>query len=175
MSRLDSFIRRLQAQRSCLARCAELIANMPGPVFEIGLGNGRTYDHLKEICPRREIYVFERKVAAHPDCVPPADRLFEGPIEETLPILAGRFGGVVALIHADIGSGRAEVDRRITDFLSSQCPIFMRPGGILLTDMRLVVPRCELLPLPEGVAAGRYSIYRQKAPGMTNLEPAPSA
>ena len=64
MSRLDSFIRRMQGQRDCLNRAAELIAGIPGPVLELGLGNGRTYDHLKEILPDREIFVFDRRIAA---------------------------------------------------------------------------------------------------------------
>ena len=39
MSRLDSFLRRLQAQRGCLNDAAALVGARPGPVFELGLGN----------------------------------------------------------------------------------------------------------------------------------------
>jgi hypothetical protein len=46
-SRLDSFIRRLEAQRACLDWAAQEIAAVPGEVVELGLGNGRTYDHLR--------------------------------------------------------------------------------------------------------------------------------
>ncbi len=70
MSRLDSAIRRLQAQRACLDAAAALVAGLPGPVLELGLGNGRTYDHLREILPAREIFVFERRIAAHPASIP---------------------------------------------------------------------------------------------------------
>ena len=49
MSRLDSFIRRMQAQRDCLNAAAGLIADVPGVVFDLGLGNGRTFDHLREV------------------------------------------------------------------------------------------------------------------------------
>ncbi|HTY69417.1 MAG TPA: class I SAM-dependent methyltransferase, partial [Alphaproteobacteria bacterium] len=38
MSRLDSFIRRLQAQRACLDWAIQAIRSLPGPVLEIGLG-----------------------------------------------------------------------------------------------------------------------------------------
>ena len=38
MSRLDSFIRRLEAQRACLNNAAQLIAGVPGNVLEFGLG-----------------------------------------------------------------------------------------------------------------------------------------
>ena len=54
MSRLDSFIRRLEAQRACLNRAAALISGIDGIVLELGLGNGRTYDHLRELFPDRE-------------------------------------------------------------------------------------------------------------------------
>ena len=53
VSRLDSFIRRLQAQRACLEVAIARIADLPGPVLEFGLGNGRTYDHLRELLPTR--------------------------------------------------------------------------------------------------------------------------
>ncbi len=67
MSRLDSVIRRLQAQRACLNKAAGLVGGLPGAVLELGLGNGRTFDHLREILPGREIFVLEREVAAHTD------------------------------------------------------------------------------------------------------------
>ncbi|MHA1546704.1 MAG: class I SAM-dependent methyltransferase, partial [Alphaproteobacteria bacterium] len=65
MSRLDSVIRRLTAQRSCLDQAAKMIGTVPGIVVELGLGNGRTFDHVREILPEREIFVFERQVKAH--------------------------------------------------------------------------------------------------------------
>ena len=49
MSRLDSFIRRIGAQRNVLNAVAQRIAAIDGPVLELGLGNGRTYDHLREL------------------------------------------------------------------------------------------------------------------------------
>ena len=55
MSRLDSFIRRLVAQRACLDHAAQLIGGLDGAVLELGLGNGRTYDHLRSLFPGREI------------------------------------------------------------------------------------------------------------------------
>ena len=78
MSRLDSFIARMQAQRDCLNFLKPGVEALAGPILEVGLGNGRTYDHLRTLFPGRDIYVFERKVAAHPDCIPPAERLFLG-------------------------------------------------------------------------------------------------
>ena len=88
MSRLDSFIARMQAQRDCLNFLKPAVDALPGPILEVGLGNGRTYDHLRDLFPGRDIYVFERKVAAHPDCIPPDDRLFLGEARQSIP--AGR-------------------------------------------------------------------------------------
>src|SRR3954447_20948645 len=107
MSRLDSFIRRLEAQRACLDLAAELTRHLDGVALELGLGNGRTYDHLRSILPERDIYVCERRVAAHPDCVPPPDRLILGDMRETLTAARDRFGDRVALVHFDVGTGDA--------------------------------------------------------------------
>ena len=55
MSRLDSFIRRMSAQRDILNDLGPKLAAVPGLVFEFGLGSGRTYDHLREVLPGRRI------------------------------------------------------------------------------------------------------------------------
>ena len=61
MSRLDSAIARLKAQRVCLGVAAEMLSELPGHVLELGLGNGRTYDHIRGLMPERKIYVFDRR------------------------------------------------------------------------------------------------------------------
>ena len=166
MSRLDSFIRRLEAQRRCLEAGLAAIAGIEGPVFELGLGNGRTYDHLREALGReascgqgrrREIFVFERKLAAHPDCRPDERHLFEGELGETLPGALARFGGRVALIHADLGSGQPEQDRATSALLSRLVPDLLVPGGLCLSDQPL--KGLTSAPLPKGVAPGRYYFY----------------
>ena len=103
MSRLDIFINRMVSQRACLNHAAALTAQMDGPIFELGLGNGRTYHHMVEIMPDRDIYVFERAVASNPDSTPPDDRLMLGDVFETLPAALRRFGPTASLIHADLG------------------------------------------------------------------------
>lgn len=160
MSRLDFNIRRLQAQRACLNRAAELIRGLPGPVFELGLGNGRSYDHLREILPEREIFVFEREVAAHPDCIPNAAHLFEGDFRETLPAVAERFAHAVALVHADIGSANPERDARLAGFIAEQLPTIVRPGGVVTADRDVGFADADAIPLPDGFPAGTYFLYR---------------
>jgi len=160
VSRLDSFIRRLQAQRACLDRAAELIRELPGPILELGLGNGRTYDHLRERLPERDIYVCERQVAAHPDCIPPARFLIIGDVRETLPEARARLGAAVALIHADLGSGDDESNRRQAAELAPLIAGLLQPGGIVVSDQAFVAPRLRPLELPAGIKPGRYFLYR---------------
>ncbi|WP_374310211.1 class I SAM-dependent methyltransferase [Dongia sp.] len=157
MSRLDSFIRRLEAQRSCLGTAAERTGKLPGIVLELGLGNGRTFDHLREICPGREIYVFDRQVAAHPDCIPAPDRLFIGDFTATLPQALARLGaGAAAFIHVDLGSGDAEASQALAARLAPDIAALMAPGAVVVSDQPITAPALHPLPLPDGVKPGRY-------------------
>lgn len=161
MSRLDSAIRRLQAQRACLDLAAELIAGLPGAIFELGLGNGRTYDHMRSSMPEREIFVFERKVAAHPDCIPDDEHLFLGDFADSVPRITERFAGQVALVHGDIGAGRPEIDAQNAALLDRNLPPLLTPGAVLAFDQDMLLSGCERLDLPEGVRPGRYFLYRK--------------
>ncbi len=160
MSRLDSFIRRLEAQRACLELAARLIADLPGPVVEIGLGNGRTYDHLRCLLPDRPIFVFDRRLDAHPACRPPEDRLFLGDIARTLPTALGRMRRRAALVHADIGSGDPAATARTARKLARYLPAIVAPGAIIASDQPIEARWIEPLPLPEGIEPGRYHLYR---------------
>ncbi len=100
MSRLDSVIARLMAQRACLDFACAAISDIAGPVLELGLGNGRTYDHLRSRLPERRIFVFERQISAHPDCVPPDQDVFLGDFLQHLPVALDRTGRPAALVHA---------------------------------------------------------------------------
>ena len=160
MSRLESFIRRLQAQRACLDHAVGLIRDVPGPVLELGLGNGRTYDHLRERLPQRDIYVCDRQVAAHPDCIPPPRFLILGDVRETLPRARARIGDAVALIHADLGSGDPEANRRQAAELAPLIADLLRPGSIVVSDQAFATPHLQPLDLPAGVKPGRYFLYR---------------
>jgi S-adenosyl-L-methionine methyltransferase len=163
VSRLDSFIRRLQAQRACLDHAVELIRDLPGPVLELGLGNGRTYDHLRERLPGREIYVCDRQVAAHPDCIPPAPFLILGDVRDTLPQLANRIGASVALVHADLGSGDEAASRRQAAELAPLIAALLQSGGIVVSDQPMSIARLRPLALPDGVKPGRYYLYRAES------------
>jgi hypothetical protein len=160
MSRLDSFIARMQAQRDCLNFLKPAIDALPGPLFEVGLGNGRTYDHLRCLFPGRDIYVFERKVAAHPDCIPPDDRLFLGEARDTLAEAAGRLGATGALVHTDLGTGDHAANMAMGAWLGPALDRLTARGGYVLANQALDVPGWQRLPEPPGVPRDRYFLYR---------------
>ena len=161
MSRLDSFIRRLEAQRACLDRAAELIRDIDGFVLELGLGNGRTYDHLRSLFPTRAIYVCERQVAAHPDCVPPPEMLILGDMRQTLIAAQGRLGGRIAFAHLDVGTGDRAANQVLAAELTPSLMPLLCPGAVLAADPAIDCPDLEMLPLPAGIAPGRYHLYRR--------------
>ena len=161
MSRLDSFIRRLEAQRACLELAADLVAGMDGDVLELGLGNGRTYDHLRKLFPHRKIYVCERTVAAHPDCVPPLHLLLLGDMRETLPAVRNRLADRVVLAHLDSGNGEATASRALADHLTPLIVPLLQLNGVLVSEPAITADQLSALPLPGGVEPGRYNLYRR--------------
>ncbi|HTE79253.1 MAG TPA: class I SAM-dependent methyltransferase [Reyranella sp.] len=160
MSRLDSFIARMQAQRDCLnfLKCA--VDALPGPILEVGLGNGRTYDHLRDLFPGRDIHVFERQVAAHPDCIPPADRLFLGEARGSLGHAAHQLGPTAALIHTDLGTGDHAANMAMGQWLGPALDALAARGGYILANQALDVARWQRQPEPPGVPKDRYFLYR---------------
>ena len=161
MSRLDSFIHRLEAQRACLGLAAQMVCGLDGPVLELGLGNGRTYDHLRELFPERDIFVCERRVAAHPECIPPAELLLLGDMRETLPVARGRLEGRVALAHLDSGTGEPDASRALAAALAPLILPLLRPDGVLVSEPVIDFPELVALALPQNVASDRYHLYRR--------------
>ncbi len=159
MSRLDSFIRRLSAQRTVLDWAAQAIRDVSGPVLEVGLGNGRTFDHLREKLPGRDIYAFDRADNAHPQSKPAGDLLVLGEFSVTLPAFAARHGAVAALIHCDTGSGDAAANARQAAWLSDLVPTLGRTGAIVLSDQRLTHPRLSVMTPPVEIPPERYFLY----------------
>ena len=161
MNRLDSFIRRLEAQRACLEAAADLVAGLDGDVLELGLGNGRTYDHLRKLFPHRKIYVCERTVAAHPDCVPPSELLLLGDMRETLPAARARLTDRVVLAHLDPGNGEIAASKALADHLAPLIVPLLQLNGVLVSEPAVTADELSALPLPDGIEAGRYNLYRR--------------
>ena len=161
MSRLDSFIRRLEAQRTCLDMAAELVDGLDGAALELGLGNGRTYDHLRELCPDRQIYVCERSVAVHPDCVPPSEFLLLGDMRDTLRAAREWLEGRIALAHLDPASGDVAASRALAVELVPLIVPLLCQNAVLVSEPSIAAPELARLDPPEGVADGRYNLYRR--------------
>lgn len=159
MSRLDLFIDRMVSQRACLDHALRQTAALGGPVFELGLGNGRTYHHLRERTPDRDIYVFERAVASHPDSTPADDRLILGDVNETLPQALARFGATASLVHADLGGHNREKNDIFARKVSPLIEPLIAPGGLMVSSDRMYFERLTEQPLPEGAVPGRCFIY----------------
>ena len=165
MSYLDNFISRMMAQRTCIDLSRDLIRNVEGPILEFGLGHGRTYDHILQTFPERDVYVFEMVVSPNVFVRPPEALLFEGDIHHTLKTAATRLPRKAAMAHSDLGlkdrDGAVPIVASIIEYL----PSLIAPGGLYIsnTDISLVhghLPKAfKELDIPE-VPKGRYFIYR---------------
>ncbi len=159
MSRLDSFINRLTAQRDLLNHILrENLLPSEGAILELGLGNGRTFNHLRELWPDRRIIVFDRAIAAHKSSIPDEKNIVLGEIETTA---AGFAGQDAAMVHADIGTGYDDVDARTLRWLPNLTVSLLAPGGIAASGLPLDHPQLAALPLPPGIAPDRYFLYRR--------------
>ena len=158
MSRLTHMANRLITQGLCLDAAARLIEGVAGPVLEIGLGKGRTYDHLREILPGREIFAFDRDVHAPPDLVSDAAHLILGDFRDTLPRVPATIGAAV-LAHADIGSDDRAADAELAAAVAASLGECLAPGAIVATDRAMDGQGWAALDLPDG-AGWPYFMYR---------------
>jgi len=150
-------IRRLTAQRDILDMlCSGEIPE--GPILELGLGNGRTYDHLRARLPGRRIIAFDRALAAHKSSIPPEGDLVLGEIRETAEQFAK---GEAALVHVDIGTGYEDKDARTLEWLPQLMVRLLKAGGIAVSGLPLVHPELQPMPIPETVPQDRYFLYRR--------------
>ena len=161
MSRLDIFINRMVSQRACLNHAVALTEGQPGPVFELGLGNGRTYHHMREILPEREIFVFERAVASNPDSTPADDMLLLGDVYDTLPAALERFGPTARLIHADLGGHNLAKNDAFARAISPLVEPLLAQGGLMVSSDRMYFEGLTEIPLPADAVPGRCFIYQR--------------
>ena len=157
MSRLESMRRRLSAQIDGLNWAANQIADIKGDVLELGLGNGRTFDHLRQQLPDRRIWVIDREMNAHPSCVPPRSDFLQGDADEMLQQLA-RAGGRLALVHYELGIGVADHDTALSTKMSQHIAPLMAPGGLIISQDPM--EGFDPIKGPDSVDAKRYLFYR---------------
>ncbi|MBB1251150.1 class I SAM-dependent methyltransferase [Rhizobium sp. G21] len=159
MSRLDSFIRRLLAQRDILNAIAEDARRLDGDVLELGLGNGRTYDHLRELFPEKRIIAFDRDERRDQISRPDDRDMVVGEIQETI---APYLTGAAAVVHADIGTGNPDRDAVTLTWLPETMARALTTGGIAISGLPLDHDAFASFPQPEGVPDGRYFLYRRR-------------
>jgi hypothetical protein len=166
MSRLDSHIQQKIAQRDTIDLAARWLGDRQEWIVEFGLGNGRSYSHLRERFPGREIFCFDRVEHAHPKSRPPADHLILGEFPDVLadPALHRRFEGRVMLLHVDVGSGGPE-DEVIPEQVVERTYRWLVPGAIVLSDQDLTLSAAwHLAPTDTGASVQhgeRYRVYRR--------------
>jgi len=148
----------MTAQRDILNHICPEVATMEGLVLELGLGNGRTFHHLRERLPGRRIVVFDREVGAHTSSIPDAENLVLGDIRET----ARRFIGIdAALVHADIGTGYDDRDAVTATWLPDLIAGMLRVGGYAVSGTPLDHSQLLRLPAPTSEPADRYFLCRR--------------
>jgi hypothetical protein len=163
MTRLDLFIARMVSQRACIDHAIALSGHMTGPVYELGLGNGRTFDHIRAMLGTRALYVFERSVASNPASTPDVDQMVLGDVCETLPMMLARLGPVASFVHADLGGHNLKKNDTFARAVSPQVEAVMAQGGIMVSSDRMYFDTMEELPLPDGALEGRAFIYQKTA------------
>jgi len=150
-------LRRLSAQRDGLDWAANAVADTPGDALDLGLGNGRTYDHMRARMPHRRIWVIDRVLQCHPSCVPPKDDFLEGEAEPMPRALKNKDARIV-LAHHDFGFGIKDQDAAEAARLSPLIAAVMAPGGLLVSGQPLV--GFDQIAGPETIAPDRYLFYR---------------
>ena len=162
-TRLERLLFRLEAQHRCLNWAFSEIRDKPGVVFELGLGHGRTYDHMRRHLPERDIFVFDREIDCFPDCTPDAVHLMLGKLSDTLPAARDRFAGKAVLVNSDVGTYDEAYNTEVAALVSRHLRELLAPNAIVLSDLPLTLPGARPLPLPEGVRSERYFLHRSPA------------
>ena len=167
MSRLDFHIEQKIAQRDSIDLAAQRLHGRPGWVVEFGLGRGRSYSHLAERFPDREIYCFDRELATNPGWGPPADRVIVGDLAAVLedPAVQARFAGRVILAHLDLAWGES-MSTRVHRLVVDRTRSWLLPGAWILSDRDVPLdPAWNLVPIPaaDGVGhAHRFFRYEHR-------------
>jgi len=161
ITRLEKTLYRLQAQHACLTWAFDKIADRPGPIFELGLGLGRSFNHMRHKLGERskDILVFEREVRCYPDCQPDDEQLVIGDLDKTLPAAARQHAGTVVLAHSDVGSMDKDHNAKMSALVSKNLGPALADGAIVMSDLPLDISGCTPHPLPAEARTDRYYLY----------------
>jgi hypothetical protein len=165
MNRLEDMIARLFTQRAYIGAAAGMIAHLEGPVLEVDLGKGRTYSHLKQIFPDREIFAFDNDLHALPDVIPSDGYLLLGDFRDTLLAMADRQDRPAVLAHADTGSEDHAADAALARDIAGPLVDLVAAQGLGLSDRELPHRQLETIDPPKadrpsGIDPWPYFMYR---------------
>lgn len=176
MTRLDGFIRRLAAQIACLDAASAAVSSLPGVVYELGLGNGRTYDHLRKRMPDRVIIVFEcdlETLRQYTNQHRSGLLAYVGDAETILAEPSGCHLALepVVLVHNDLGDwdqdAHVERSARIFGLLMPR----LSDGAIVVSRVPVAHAALATVDIPDGIRKDKYYMYkvdRTNAMGQTN-------
>jgi trans-aconitate methyltransferase len=171
MSQLDLHIQQKVAQRDSIDLAARRLHGRPGWVVEFGLGRGRSYSHLVERFPDREIYCFDRQHAMDPGGPrPAAARLILGDLADVLgdPAVQARFRARVILAHLDLAWGDGD-DPTVHRMVLERTRAWLLPGAWVLSDRAVPLdPAWGLVTVPAPVEVAHAERYHRY-----ELRPAP--
>ncbi len=92
--------------------------------------------------------------------MPPPEFLLLGDMRDTLRAACEWLEGRIALAHLDPASGDVAASRALAEELVPLIVPLLRQGAVLVSEPSIAAPELVRLGLPEGVAAGRYNLYR---------------
>lgn len=110
-----------------------------GAGARIGLGHGRTYDHLRQNFPDRDIYAFENRVSPNVFVRPADELLFLGDIADTIRTAAARLPRKAALAHSDLGLKDRQGAVPIVADIIAYLPGLMAKGGFYISNVDIAL------------------------------------
>ena len=132
---------------------AKNIHKQRGVVLEFGLGNGRTFDHMRKLLPQRDI-------AAHPDCIPHPAFQFIGDFRDSIPRAIEQLGRSAALAHLDIGTEQKNTSLALASKITPCIEKLLCVNAIVVSEQEVERWRSYKLQLPAGISENRIHLYR---------------
>ena len=115
---------------------------------------------MRKLLPERNIYVFEREVAAHPDCIPhPAFQFFRD-FRNSIPRAIEQLGRSAALAHLDIGTGQKNTSLALASKIAPCMEKLLCVNAIVVSYQEVERWRSYKLQLPGGISENRIHLYR---------------